>query len=122
MAPYVDGFVFPVPRDRLNEYRRIAEVAAKVWKEHGALDYREYLGDDMRLEGTRSFIDMVRSAEDEVVVFGWVSFDSRASRDLANQKVAADPRMTELVESSDSGFDAARMVYGGFESLTGHAD
>ena len=121
MARYVDGFVFPVPRDRLHEYRRIAAVAAEVWKEHGALDYCEYLGDDMRLDGTRSFIDVLAAAEDEVVVFGWVSFDSRASRDLANEKVAADPRMAELVESSDSGFDAARMVYGGFESATGHA-
>ena len=65
---------------------------------------------------------MVRAAEDEVVVFGWVSFDSRASRDLANQKVAADPRMAALVESSPSGFDATRMVYGGLESLAGYTN
>ena len=117
MAPYVDGFVFPVPRDRLSEYKRLAEAAAGIWKEHGALDYREYVGDDLRLEGTRSFVDLLAATGDEVIVFGWVTFDSRAARDLANEKVAADPRMTELMEASDSGFDAARMAYGGFGSL-----
>jgi uncharacterized protein YbaA (DUF1428 family) len=117
MAQYVDGFVFPVPSDRLNEYKRIAETAAEIWKGHGALDYCEYVGDDMRLEGTRSFTDLVAAGEDETIVFGWVVFDSREARDLANEKVAADPRMTELMESSDSGFDARRMAYGGFESF-----
>ena len=117
MANYVDGFVFPVPRDRLSEYKRLAEAAAEIWKEHGALDYREYLADDLALEGTRSFADLVVAAHDETIVFGWVAFDSREARDLANEKVAADPRMADLIESSDSGFDAERMAYGGFASL-----
>ena len=117
MAHYVDGFVFPVPRDRLSEYKRVAEAAAEIWKEHGALDYCEYVGDDLKLEGTRSFIDLVAATEDETIVFGWVVFDSRAARDLANEKVAADPRMADLIESSNSGFDAKRMAYGGFQSL-----
>ena len=117
MAHYVDGFVFPVPRDRLGEYRRLAEAAAEIWKEHGALDYCEFVGDDLNREGTRSFTDFVAATEDEAIVFGWVVFDSRESRDLANEKVASDPRMPDLIESSKAGFDAERMAYGGFESL-----
>ena len=117
MANYVDGFVFPVSRDRLNEYRRVAEAAAEIWKEHGALDYCEHVGDDLTLAGTRSFIDLVSAKEDETIVFGWVTFDSRDARDLANEKVAADKRMADLIESTNSGFDAKRMGYGGFKSF-----
>lgn len=117
MAHYVDGFVFPVPRDRLGEYKRVAETVAAIWKEHGALDYREFVGDDLTLEGTRSFTDLVAATEDDVIVFGWTLFDSREARDLANAKVAADPRMADVVESSNTGFDAKRMAYGGFAPL-----
>src|SRR5690242_496991 len=105
MAHYIDGFVFPIGRDRLNEYQRLAQAVAEIWREHGALDYREYVGDDMKLEGTRSFTDLLPATEAEAIVFGWVAFDSRAARDLANQKVAADPRMAELMASSNCGFD-----------------
>lgn len=117
MAHYIDGFVLPVPRDRLDEYKRLVEAVAEIWKEHGALDYREYVGDDLKLEGTRSFTDLVAATEDETIVFGWVVFDSREARDLANEKVAADPRMADLIDSSNSGFDAKRMAYGGFQAL-----
>ena len=117
MAHYIDGFVFPVPRDHLSEYRRLAEAAAEIWKEHGALAYCEFVGDDLKLQGTRSFTDLVAATERETIVFGWVEFESREVRDLANEKVAADPRMASLIESSNSGFDATRMAYGGFASL-----
>ncbi len=117
MAHYIDGFVFPIQRDRLNEYKRLAEAVAKIWKEHGALDYCEYVGDDLYLEGTRSFTDLVAATENETIVFGWVVFDSREARDLANEKVAADPRMVDLIDSANSGFDAKRMAYGGFQPL-----
>ena len=117
MANYIDGFVLPVQIDRLNDYKRLAEVVAEIWKEHGALDYQEYFGDDLFLEGTRSFTDLVAATEDETIVFGWVVFDSREARDLANEKVAADPRMADLIDSSNSGFDAKRMAYGGFQPL-----
>ncbi len=117
MSHYIDGFVFPIPRDRLKAYERLAVAAAEIWKEHGALDYCEYAGDDMKLEGTRSFIDLVAAKEEETIVFGWVVFDSREARDLANEKVAADPRMAVLIDSSNSGFDAERMAYGGFQPL-----
>ena len=122
MAHYIDGFVLPIPRDRLNDYKQLVEAVAEVWQEHGALDYREYVGDDLRLAGTRSFTDLVAATEDETVVFGWVVFDSREARDRANQKVAADPRMADLVSSSNSGFDAARMAYGGFQPLAQSPD
>ena len=117
MAHYIDGFVLPVSRDRLNEYARLVEEVAEIWKEHGALDYLEYVGDDMNREGTCSFTDLVGATEDESIVFGWVVFDSREARDLANEKVAVDPRMAELMASSNSGFDAKRMAYGGFRLL-----
>lgn len=117
MAHYIDGFVLPVSRKRLDKYKRLVEAVSEIWKEHGALDYREYVGDDLMLEGTRSFTDVVAAAEDEVIVFGWVVFESRAARDLANEKVAADPRMANFINSSNSGFEANRMAYGGFQSF-----
>ncbi|NNF68069.1 MAG: DUF1428 family protein [Gammaproteobacteria bacterium] len=122
MAHYIDGFAFPIRRDRLKEYKRLAEAVAKIWKEHGALDYREYAGDDLYLEGTRSFTDLVAATNDETIVFGWVEFESREARDLANEKVAADPGLAKLIGSSDSGFDAKRMAYGGFQALVSTAN
>lgn len=117
MAHYIDGFVLPIPNNRLDEYRRMVETVAEVWKEHGALDYREYVGNDLLLEGTCSFTDLVGAAEGEAIVFGWVEFESREARDLANEKVATDPRMADLIKLSSTGFDAKRMAYGGFRSL-----
>jgi len=122
MAQYIDGFVFPIQRERRDDYQRLAEAAAEIWKEHGALDYWEYVGDDLNLDGTRSFTDLVAAADDEIIVFGWVVFASREARDLANKKVAADPRMADLVDASNSGFDARRMAYGGFESFIPSTD
>jgi uncharacterized protein YbaA (DUF1428 family) len=117
MANYIDGFVLPVSRDCLDEYKFLVEAAADIWKEHGALEYREYVGDDLIRDGTRSFTDLAAATDGEVIVFGWVEFESRAARDLANDKVAADPRMADLIKSSNSGFAAERMAYGGFQSL-----
>ena len=117
MADYIDGFVFPISRDRLDDYKRLVEAVAEIWKEHGALDYREYVGDDLALEGTRSFTDVVATNERDAIVFGWVAFDSREARDRAHEKVAADQRMADLVNASNSGFDASRMVYDGFRSF-----
>jgi len=121
MANYIDGFVLPIPANHLDEYKRVAETVAKIWKEHGALAYFEYVGEDLKLEGTRSFPECLDANEDEAIVFGWVVFESREARDLANERVAADPRMTDLIapltDSSKMVFDAQRMVYGGFKSL-----
>ena len=117
MTDYIDGFVLPLPRDRLGDYKRLVETVAEIWIEHGALRYMEFVGDDLMLDGTRSFTDLVAASDNEVILFGWVAFESREARDLANEKVAADPRMADLVSSSNSGFDAERMAYGGFRSF-----
>ncbi len=121
MANYIDGFVLPIPTDHLNKYRDVAEKVAEIWKEHGALAYYEYIGEDLKLEGTRSFPEFLGAKEDETIVFGWVIFHSREMRDLANEKVASDPRMTDLIDpltdASRMIFDAKRMVYGGFQSF-----
>ncbi len=117
MALYVDGFVLPVPRDRLGEYKRVAEASAAIWKEHGALDYWECVGDDLNVEETRSFLDLIAAADDESVVFAWAVFESREARDAANEKIAADPRMADLIDPSNPIFDPKRMAYGGFQPL-----
>jgi len=121
MSNYIDGFVLPIPKVYLHEYKQVAEKVAEIWKEYGAIAYFEYTGDDMTLEGTVSFIDTVAAKEDEEVVFGWVVFPSKEVRDLANKKVPEDPRMAELVGPLTNPerliFDANRMVYGGFKPL-----
>ena len=121
MENYIDGFVLPVPRNHLNEYKGVAEKVAEIWKEYGALEYFEYVGDDLKLEGTRSFIELVDLKKDEVIVFGWVIFSSKEVRDRANKQVKNDSRMADLVVPLTNPkrliFDAERMVYGGFQPL-----
>ncbi|MBR9758047.1 MAG: DUF1428 domain-containing protein [Algicola sp.] len=121
MANYIDGFVFPILQKNLNAYRDVAEKVAEIWKEYGALAYFEYVGDDLTLEGTRSFMDVLEAKEDEVIVFGWVVFPSKEVRDLANKQVPEDLRMTALVAPLTQPerliFNASRMVYGGFQAL-----
>ncbi|PKA82010.1 uncharacterized protein YbaA (DUF1428 family) [Ulvibacter sp. MAR_2010_11] len=121
MTNYIDGFVLPIPRIYLNKYKRVAEQVSEIWKEYGAIAYFEYIGDDLSLEGTRSFIETIDAKEDEAIVFGWVVFPSKEIRDAANKKVPTDPRMTELVTPLINPekliFDARRMVYGGFKPL-----
>jgi len=121
MEKYIDGFVLPVPRSRLGDYRRVVNAVAEIWREHGALEYVEFEGDDMNRQGTRPFPDLLSAANDEVIVFGWVVFESREARDVINRKVEEDPRMAELVnplmEPPHPVFDAPRMAYGGFRPL-----
>lgn len=121
MGNYIDGFVLPVPRIHLNEYKSVAEKVAEIWKAYGALAYFEYVGEDLKLEGTRSFIEVVDLKEDEVIVFGWVVFPSKEIRDTANEQVPTDSRMTKLIapltDPNRLIFDAGRMIYGGFQAL-----
>lgn len=121
MNNYIDGFVFPIPKIHLEAYKSVAEKVAEIWKEYGALGYFEFVGDDLSLDGTKSFINIAQIKEDEDVVFGWVIFPSKEIRDLANERVPQDPRMEQLVAPlMNPGkliFDARRMVYGGFRSL-----
>lgn len=115
MASYIDGFAFPIKRSCIAEYKELAAEVAELWLEHGALSYQEFIGDDLSLQGTRSFTDAVAATDEETIVFGWVEFASREARDSANHKVANDPRMAALVDGSDAEFDASRMAYGGFK-------
>jgi uncharacterized protein YbaA (DUF1428 family) len=121
MADYIDGFTFPISRKHVDKYAKVADAVAQIYLEHGALDYFEYIGDDMTREGTRSFPDLVESQNDEVVVFGWVVFGSREARDRVNEKVKSDPRMVDLIapliDPSAPVFDPERMAYGGFQPL-----
>ncbi|MCB0855224.1 MAG: DUF1428 domain-containing protein [Bacteroidetes bacterium] len=121
MKNYIDGFILPIPRIHLDKYKKVAEKVAEIWKEYGALAYFEFVGDDLSLEGTKSFIETVDATEDEEIVFGWVVFPSKEIRDLANKKVPQDPRMADLVAPLTKPerliFDASRMVYGGFQPL-----
>ncbi len=120
MSHYIDGFVLPIPRKHLDAYKRLAKSVADVWADYGALDYREYVGDDMMLQGTRSFTDCVDASASDIVIFGWVKFESREARDIANAKVPNDPRMADIIALSNSGFDASKMIYGGFRPLVGN--
>jgi uncharacterized protein YbaA (DUF1428 family) len=121
MANYIDGFVFPIPGKYLAEYKEVAEKVAEIWKEYGAIAYYEFVGDDLTLEGTKSFTVALDTKDEEEIVFGWVVFPSKEIRDLANKRVPSDPRMAELIAPLTDPerliFDAGRMVYGGFKPL-----
>jgi uncharacterized protein YbaA (DUF1428 family) len=110
---YVDGFVLAVPKDNLEAYKEMARKGGAVWKEHGALAYVECIGDDVPHGELTSFPRAVQAKEDEVVVFSWVVYESRARRDEILAKVMADPRMQG--QMTDAPFDGKRMIYGGFQ-------
>ncbi len=117
MAHYVDGFVVPVPTAKLDDYRRMAENAGKIWKEHGALEYREFVADDVKPGKVTSFPQSVMLKDDETVVFSWIVYDSREQRDRVNAKVMDDPRMKDMMDPKKMPFDGMRMFWGGFRSL-----
>jgi len=117
MARYVDGFVLPVKKDRLDEYKKLARLAAKVWKDHGALDYVECLADDVQPGKVTSFPQSVKLKDDEVVVFAWASYKSRAQRDKIMKLVMADPRLAHMENMANMPFDGKRMFWGGFKSF-----
>src|SRR3989454_6226563 len=116
MATYVDGFVVPVPKKKLAAYRRIAKLAGKVWRDHGALEYSEGVADDVKRGKVTSFPRSVKLKPGETVVFSWITYKSRAQRDRINAKVIADPRLKEMTDGPPP-FDGKRLIYGGFESL-----
>jgi uncharacterized protein YbaA (DUF1428 family) len=113
--PYVDGYVVPVPKQNIEAYKALARRASEVWKEHGALAFVECIGDDVPYGELTSFPRAVQAREDEVVVFSWITYRSRAERDAINAKVMADPRLKDM--QSDMPFDGKRMIYGGFETF-----
>lgn len=113
---YVDGFVLAVPKDKMDEYRKVTELAGTVWMEFGALSYVECAADDVPYGELTSFPRAVQAKDDEVVIFSWITYESREKRDEINAKVMADPRMNQ--DGACMPFDAKRMIYGGFTPFT----
>jgi uncharacterized protein YbaA (DUF1428 family) len=116
---YVDGFVLPVPKKKLAAYRRLAQKAGKVWREHGALEYIECSGDDLDVKAGCGlpFPKMVGLKAGETVVFSWIVYKSRAHRDRVNAKVMQDPRLAKMIDPKSLPFDVNRMACGGFKVL-----
>ena len=114
---YVDGFVLPLPKKRIADYRRLARMGARVWREHGALEYRECVGDDLDVIGMVPFPRRIKLKRGETVMFSWIVFKSRADRDRVNARVMKE--MTAIDAPKDMPFDAKRMVWGGFKTLVG---
>ncbi len=117
MSHYIDGFVFAIATDRIDEYKQIAQTAAAIWKEHGAIDYWESVGDDLDIEGMVSFKTIAGAKEDETVIFSWVVYPSRAARDKANAAIMADERTKNMMDNDNPPFDCKRMAMGGFREL-----
>jgi uncharacterized protein YbaA (DUF1428 family) len=117
MARYVDGFVLPVPKKNVDAYRRMAELAGSIWREHGALEYVECIADDVQPGKLTSFPQSVLLNEDETVVFAWIVYPSREERDRINAKVMADPRLTQGHDPQNMPFDGKRMFWGGFQEF-----
>ena len=115
--PYVDGFVIPMPRKNLPAYRRMARAAGKVWKEHGALEYRECAGDDVKTKFGMPFPKLAKAKAGEMVLFSWIVYRSKAHRDAVNRKVMADPRIAKMMQGKQMPFDVKRMSYGGFRTI-----
>ena len=114
---YIDGFVVPVPKKQLPAYRSMAKKAGKVWRDHGALEFREYVAEDVKVGKWTSFPQSVKLKAGETVIFSWIVYKSRAHRDRVNAKVMADKRLADMMNPKTLPFDAKRMIYGGFENL-----
>jgi uncharacterized protein YbaA (DUF1428 family) len=114
---YVDGFVLPVPTRNLAAYRRMASKAAKVWREHGALEYKECAADDVKPGKRTSFPQSVKLKRGETVVFAWIVYKSRKHRDSVLKKVMQDPRITGMMDPKAMPFDSRRMIWGGFKVM-----
>jgi uncharacterized protein YbaA (DUF1428 family) len=115
MARYVDGFLLPIPKKNIAAYKKISATAGKVWREYGALEYRECVGDDLNAKFGRAFPKQMKLKPGETVVFSWIVYKSKAHRDRVNAKVLDDPRIK--MEGTPMPFDIKRMAYGGFEVL-----
>ena len=115
--PYVDGFVVPVPKKNLNAYRSMARKAGKVWKEHGALEFRECVADDVKVGKWTSFPRSVKLKPRETVMFSYIVYKSRADRDRILAKVMKDKRLAKMMDPKAMPFDGKRMIYGGFKTV-----
>lgn len=114
---YVDGFVLAVPKKNVSAYRRMAAKAGKVWREHGALEFRECVGDDLKVKMGLPFPRLAKTKPGETVFFSWIVYKSRAHRDRVNAKVMKDKRIANMMNGNAMPFDVKRMAYGGFKTL-----
>jgi uncharacterized protein YbaA (DUF1428 family) len=114
---YVDGFIVPVPKKNLKAYQAMAKKAGKVWREYGALEFREFVADDVKPGKWTSFPQSVKLKAGEVVVFSYITYKSRAQRDRINAKVMKDPRIADTMNPKTMPFDGKRMIYGGFKMM-----
>jgi uncharacterized protein YbaA (DUF1428 family) len=117
MPQYVDGFVLVVPKKKVEAYKKMSKKAGKIWREHGALEYRECVGEDMKVKFGLPFPKLTKTKPTETVVFSWIVYKSRKDRDRVNAKVMSDKRLTEGMDHKDMPFDMKKMAYGGFEVL-----
>ena len=117
MAIYVDGYVLPVPRKKIAAYFRMAKKASKIWKEYGALDYKECVGDDLDVKFGTPFPRGIKTKAGETVVFSYIVYKSRAHRDKVNAKIMTDPRIAAMCDPKNMPFDPKRMLYGGFKAI-----
>jgi uncharacterized protein YbaA (DUF1428 family) len=114
---YVDGFVVPVPHSKMDDYLKMSKACAAIWREHGALEYRECVADDVQVGKLTSFPRSVIMEEGETVFFSWIIYESREKRDEVNDKVMKDPRMTDMMKPESHPFDGKRMIWGGFNMV-----
>ena len=114
---YVDGFIVPVPKKNVEAYSRLARKAGKIWREYGALEFKECVADDVKLGKWTSFPRSVKRKPNETVMFSYIVYKSRTDRDRINAKVMKDPRLAKMMDMKDMPFDAKRMIYGGFKVL-----
>jgi uncharacterized protein YbaA (DUF1428 family) len=114
---YVDGFVIPVPKKSLPAYRSLAKKAGKVWRDHGALEFREFVAEDVKVGKRTSFPRSVKLKPGETVIFSWIVYKSRSHRDRVNAKVMKDPRLAKMMDPKAMPFDGKRMIFGGFETF-----
>ncbi|MFZ6647905.1 DUF1428 domain-containing protein [Undibacterium sp. TJN25] len=115
--PYVDGFVLPLPRKNLDAYRDMSRKCGAIWRELGALEYRECVADDVKPGKLTSFPQSVNLEEGEIVIFSWIVYESREQRDAINEKAVKDPRFAGMMSPDAVPFDGKRMIYGGFEMM-----
>ena len=114
---YIDAFVLPIPKKNVAAYRNMARKAGKIWREHGALEYRECVGDDFKVPMGVPFPRLSKAKKGETVFFSFIVYKSRAHRDSVNKKVMKDPRMDKMMSMKAMPFDVRRMAYGGFKAL-----
>jgi uncharacterized protein YbaA (DUF1428 family) len=114
MAKYIDGFVIPVPKRKITAYIRMARLAGKVWREYGAVEYFECVGDDLNVKMCLSFPKGIKAKPGETVIFSFIVYKSRAHRDAVNKRVMKDPRIQAMMKEAMP-FDGDRMIYGGFK-------